>query len=154
MPLTWALTSLVIMNILKWWWLKIQQVSKFLYRRQIRIPRELASSSIASFIETLTWWLQTWWEFKHTVTFFTTATFCYPVLLYVVLGGASITPSPAPFPIVFIHSLLYVRNPKRKGLFLKPLWHSFLYSGHARVTPRELVYRLVTIVKSLVFSFL
>jgi hypothetical protein len=51
----------------------------------------------------------------------------------------------------FAHSLLYLRKPKGSGLFLKPFWLPFLHLGPARVTPRELVYRLVAIVKSSVF---
>jgi hypothetical protein len=57
------------------------------------------------------------------------------------------------FMALYYHSrLLYLRKPKGSGLFLKPFWLPFLHLGPARVTPRELVYRLVAIVKSLVFG--
>jgi hypothetical protein len=51
-------------------------------------------------------------------------------------------------------SLLYLRKPKGSGFFLKPFWLPFLHLGPAQVTPRELVYRLVMIVKSLIFGIL
>ena len=50
------------------------------------------------------------------------------------------------------HSLLYLRKPKGSGFFFKPFWLPFLHLGPAQVTPRELVYRLVAIVKSLGFG--
>ena len=53
---------------------------------------------------------------------------------------------------VLDHSLLYLRKPKGSGLFLKPFWLPFLRLGPARVTLRELVYRLVAIVKIQVFG--
>jgi hypothetical protein len=57
-----------------------------------------------------------------------------------------------PYHSLLKHSLLYLRKPKGSGFFLKPFWLPFLHLGPAQVTPRELVYRLVAIVKSLGFG--
>lgn len=54
---------------------------------------------------------------------------------------------------VFSHSLLYIRKRKGLGIFLKPNRFPFLFLDSAQVKLRDLVYRLVAIVKNLVCNF-